>query len=88
MDIPELLHPQYPLGSTSYCMRAAAQISLEPAKNVKNLISSPDPTLEEGKGSGDFGQKAWSSWRPVEEFARPNQIAALAQSCDSLATGM
>ena len=25
------------------------------------LVSSPDPTLEEGKGSGDFGQKAWSS---------------------------
>ena len=27
-------------------------------------ISSPDPTLCEGK---DFGQKAWSSWRPAKE---------------------
>ena len=25
------------------------------------VVSSPDPTLEEGKGSGDLGQKAWSS---------------------------
>ena len=24
-------------------------------------IIVPDPTLKEGKGSGDFGQKAWSS---------------------------
>ena len=24
-----------------------------------NLVSSPDPTLEEGKGSGDFGLFAW-----------------------------
>ena len=37
MDIPELLHPQDPLGSASYCTRAAVQISLEPAdKVVKN----------------------------------------------------
>ena len=48
----------------------------------------PRPTLKEGKGSGGFGQKAWSSWRPAEEFARPNQIAALVQSYDSLAAGM
>ena len=41
------------------------------------LVSSPDPTLEEGKGSDDFGQNAWSSWQPAEEFACPNQITAL-----------
>ena len=39
MDVPELLHPQYPLGSTSYCTRAAAQILLELAEKVsKRLI--------------------------------------------------
>ena len=52
------------------------------------LVSSPDPTLEEGKGSGDFGQKAWSSWQSAQEFTRANQIAALAQSYDSLTAGM
>ena len=31
MDIPELLHP---LGSASYCTRAAAQISLKSAEKV------------------------------------------------------
>ena len=52
------------------------------------LVSFPDPTLCEGKGSGDFGQNPWSSWRPMEEFVRANQIAALAQSYDSLTAGM
>ena len=33
MNVPDLLHPQYPLRSTSYCMHATAQISLELTKN-------------------------------------------------------
>ena len=45
-------------------------------------VSSPDPILCEGKGSGDWA-KASSSWRPSEEFALPNQIAASAHSYDS-----
>ena len=31
MDVSELLHPQYPLGSASYYMRAMSQVTLEPA---------------------------------------------------------
>ena len=34
MDIQELLHPQDPLGSASFCTRAVAQILLEPAEKV------------------------------------------------------
>ena len=34
MDVPELLHPQYLLGSASCCTSAVAQISLEPAKKI------------------------------------------------------
>ena len=34
VDVPELLHPQYLLGSASYCMHAASQITLEPAEKL------------------------------------------------------
>ena len=27
------------------------------------LVSSPDPTLEEGKGSGEFGHNSWARER-------------------------
>ena len=37
MDIPELLHPQYPLGFASYSTHAAAQILLEPAEKVVKI---------------------------------------------------
>ena len=50
----------------------------------KWIVSSPDSTLEERKGSGDFGQKAWSNWWAAEEFAHPNLIAA---AYDLLAAG-
>ena len=42
-------------------------------------ISSPDPTLEEGKGSGELRPKAWSC---AEKFSHANQITALVQSHD------
>ena len=34
MDLPELLHPQYRLGSAANCMCTMGQILLEPAKKV------------------------------------------------------
>ena len=49
------------------------------------LVSSPDPTLEEGKGSGELGQNPRAC---AEEFPRANEIAALAQSHDKLTAGM
>ena len=48
MDVPELLHPQYLLGSASYCTRAAVQISLEPAEKLQQaivLVLSGDPEM-------------------------------------------
>ena len=66
-------------------LKQLPEISLYPTKSI---VSSADPTLCEGKGSGDFGLKAWSFGRPAEKFPCANQIAALSQSYDSLTTGM
>jgi hypothetical protein len=49
------------------------------------LVSSPDPTLEEGKGSGEFGHSPWARER---KLSTPMRLSALAQSCDSPIAGM
>ena len=48
MDVPELLHPQYPLGSASYCTHTVVQISLELAEKSQQaivLVLSGDPEM-------------------------------------------
>ena len=41
------------------------------------LVSSPDPTLKEGKGSGELGLNPWVY---TDEFPHTNEISTLAQS--------
>ena len=47
-------------------------------------FSSPDPTLEEGKGSGDFGQKLGPVYDPRRNLHAcylPTHVGALVSNC-------
>ena len=67
MDVPGLLHPQYPSGSTSYCTRAAAQISLESAE--KTSKRSIDRTCIYSSRDREMARE-YSIWSRLETFVQ------------------
>ena len=48
----------YLTGTIQICQVSKTQKALD-----VYLVSSPDPTLEEGKGSGEFGHNPWARER-------------------------
>ena len=51
--------------------------SIAQTSSYFTVCSSPDPTLEEGRGFGELGQNAWAC---AKEFPRAKEVTALAQS--------